>query len=97
MASIVDKPKTSNKGDLLVIKSYTIVVLLITSLNADSCWKIQNKDQKALCESQNEGKKSCCKIKNKDLRAYCEVSAYGKKSCWKIKNKDMRAMCEAQY
>ncbi len=81
----------------LIIQKYLIIIFLLTSLNAGSCWKIKNKDQKALCESENESKKSCWKIKNKDLKAYCEASAYGKKSCWKIKSKDMKAMCEAQY
>jgi len=82
----------------MIIQKSLIVFLLLTftSLNAGSCWKIKNKDQRALCESQNEGKKSCWKIKDKDTSAYCESSAYGKKSCWKIKNRDKRAMCEAE-
>ena len=75
----------------------TIVLLMLFSfVEAGNCWKIKNKDQRALCESQNEDKKSCWKIKDKDIRAYCEASAYGKKSCWKIKNRDKRAMCEAE-
>jgi len=73
-----------------------IFIMLFSFLQAGSCWKIKNKDQKALCESQNEGKKSCWKIKDKDTKAYCEASAYGKKSCWKIKNRDKRAMCDAE-
>lgn len=80
----------------MILQKSLIGLLLFTSLNGSSCWKIKNKDQKALCESKNEGKKSCWKIKNKDLKAYCETSAYNKKSCWKIKNKDMKAMCEAE-
>ena len=79
-----------------ILEKYFITSLLLTSLHAGNCWKIKNKDQKALCESKNENKKSCWKIKNKDLKAYCEASAYGKKSCWKIKSKDMKAMCEAE-
>lgn len=72
-----------------------ILVLLSLSLEAGNCWKIKDKDTKALCSSQYENKKDCWKIKNKDKRAYCEAIAYGKNSCWKIKNKDMKAMCEA--
>ena len=78
------------------IPKILILVFLVLSLHAGECWKIKNKDHKALCESKNEGKKSCWKIKDKDLKAYCEASAYGKRSCWKIKNKDAKAMCEAE-
>lgn len=72
-----------------------ILVLLSLSLEAGNCWKIKDKDTKALCFSQYENKKDCWKIKSKDKRAYCESVAYGRKSCWKIKDKDMKAMCEA--
>ena len=78
------------------MKNVLIMVLLSVFLAAGTCWKIKNKDKRALCESKNEHKKSCWKIKEKDLRAYCESSAYGKKNCWKIKNRDKRAMCEAE-
>ena len=76
----------------------TIIIILAlgTLLSAGECWKIKDRDQRALCESKNENKKSCWKIKDRDLRAYCETSAYGKKSCWKIKDKDKRAMCQAE-
>jgi len=77
-------------------KILMILAVFMMILEAGSCWKIKDKDQKALCESQDEGKKSCWKIKDKDTRAYCEASAYGKNSCWKIKNRDKRAMCEAE-
>ena len=78
------------------VRTSIIFMMLFTFLQAGSCWKINNKDQRALCESKNEHKKSCWKIKDKDTRAYCEASAYGKKSCWKIKNSDKRSMCEAE-
>ena len=78
-----------------MLKKSLLLLLVCSFLDAGSCWKIKNKDQRALCESQHESKKSCWKIKDKDTQAYCEVSAYGKKSCWKIRNKDMKAMCEA--
>ena len=74
----------------------SILVLLTFSLEAGNCWKIKDKDQKALCESIYENKKSCWKIKNKNEKAYCEAIAYDKKTCWKIKDKDLRAMCEAK-
>jgi len=73
-----------------------ILVLLSLSLDAGNCWKIQNKDTKALCESKFEHKKNCWLIKSKDTQAYCEATAYGQKSCWKIKEKDLQAMCEAE-
>ena len=73
-----------------------ILILLSLSMEAGDCWKIKNKDQRALCESKYEHKKSCWKIKNKDTRAYCEASAYGKKSCWKIKDKDAQSMCKVE-
>ena len=79
-----------------MLRKSIIFIILFSFLDAGSCWKIKNKDQRALCESQNESKKSCWKIKDKDTRAYCEASAYGKKSCWKIKNRDKRAMCESE-
>ena len=79
-----------------MLRMSIVFIMLLAFLDAGNCWKIKNQDQKALCESQNEGKKSCWKIKDKDTRAYCESSAYGKKNCWKIKNRDKRAMCEAE-
>ncbi len=78
------------------MKKIVIYIMLSVILHAGNCWKIKNKDQRALCESKNESKKSCWKIKNKDLKAYCEASAYGKKSCWKIKNKDAKEMCKSE-
>ena len=72
-----------------------ILILLSLSLEAGNCWKIKDKDTKALCQSQYENKKDCWKIKNKDKTANCEAVAYGKKSCWKIKDKNMKAMCIA--
>lgn len=79
-----------NPGKILIL------ILLTLSLEAGDCWKIIDKDQRALCESKHEDKKSCWKIKNQDTRAYCEASAYGKKSCWKIKDKDAKEMCKAE-
>jgi hypothetical protein len=76
---------------------YLLSILLFSfSLHASSCWKIKNKDTKALCESKFEHKKNCWLIKSKDTQAYCEATAYGQKSCWKIKEKDLQAMCEAE-
>ena len=73
-----------------------IFTLLSLSLEAANCWKVKNKDTKALCESKFEHKKNCWKIKNKDTRAYCEASAYDQKSCWKIKESDAREMCRVE-
>lgn len=83
---------------MLVLNNKKLLILLFLplSLEAANCWKIKNKDTKALCESKYEHKKNCWKIKNKDTQAYCEASAYGKKSCWKIKNKDAKEMCKAE-
>lgn len=64
-----------------MLRATIISMMLFVFLDAGNCWKIKNKDQRALCESQNESKKSCWKIKDKDARAYCEASAYGKQSC----------------
>jgi hypothetical protein len=76
---------------------YLLPILLFSlSLNASSCWKIKNKDMKALCESKFEHKKNCWLIKDKDTQAYCEATAYGQNSCWKIKDHDTQAMCEAE-
>ncbi len=71
-------------------------VLLSLSLEAGNCWKIKNKDQRALCESKYEDKKFCWKIKDKDTQAYCEATVYGKNTCWKIKNNDAKEMCIAE-
>jgi hypothetical protein len=73
-----------------------LLLLLTHSLEAKNCWKIKNKDTKALCESKFEHKKNCWLIKDNDLRAYCEASAYGKNSCWKIKRADDKEMCRAE-
>ena len=73
-----------------------MIILISISLNASNCWKIKNKDTKALCESKFEHKKNCWLIYNKDLQAYCEATAYGKKSCWKIKERDAKEMCIAE-
>ena len=73
-----------------------IIGLFTLSLEAGNCWKINNKDLRALCESKFESKKSCWKIKDKDSRAYCEAVVYGKNTCWKIKNKDAKEMCIAE-
>jgi hypothetical protein len=78
------------------INKVLIFIVLPLSLEAGNCWKIKNKDTKALCESKYEQKKNCWKIKNKDMQAYCEASAYGKKSCWKIKENDAKEMCRAE-
>jgi hypothetical protein len=78
------------------IFKFLAFVLLFTSLEAENCWRIQDKDQKALCESKYENQKFCWKIKDKDLQAYCEASVYRQKSCWKIKDNDMREMCKAE-
>ena len=71
-----------------------ILILLVSTLDA-KCWKIKDRDTKALCTSQYENKKDCWKIKDKDKKAYCEAVAYGRNSCGKIRDKDMRAMCRA--
>jgi len=73
-----------------------LLLLFTLSLEAKNCWKIKNKDTKALCESKFEHKKNCWLIKDNDLRAYCEASAYGKNSCWKIKSADDKEMCRAE-
>ena len=78
------------------IPKVLIIVLLFLSLEAGNCWKINNKDLRALCESKFEDKKSCWKIKDKDMQAYCEAVVYGKSTCWKIKNKDSKEMCIAE-
>ena len=78
------------------IRKILVFILLSLSLEAGNCWKVQNKDTRALCESKYEHKKNCWKIKNKDTQAYCEASAYDKKSCWKIKENDSREMCKAE-
>ncbi len=78
------------------IPKVLIFILLSLSLEAGNCWKIKNKDLKALCESKFENKKSCWKIKNNDSRAYCEATVYGKNTCWKIKDKDAKEMCIAE-
>ena len=79
-----------------MLNKILIFALLSISVEASSCWKIQNKDTKALCESKFEYKKNCWLIKDKDTQAYCEATAYSKNSCWKIKEKDLQAMCEAE-
>lgn len=73
-----------------------ILISLVLSLEAGDCWKIKDKDLRALCESKYENKKYCWKIKDKDIQAYCEASAYSKKSCWKIKNNDAKVMCKVE-
>ena len=73
-----------------------LLLLFTLSLEAKNCWKIKNKDTKALCESKYEHKKNCWRIKNSDTKAYCEASVYGKNSCWKIKNTDAKEMCIAE-
>lgn len=78
------------------IHKILIFILLALSLEAGDCWKIKDKDLRALCESKFENKKSCWKIKDQDKRAYCQASAYGKKSCWKIQNNDAKVMCQAE-
>lgn len=78
------------------IRKVLIFILLALLLEAGDCWKIKDKDLRALCESKFEYKKSCWKIKDKDRRAYCEASAYKKKSCWKIQNNDVKVMCQVE-
>ena len=74
-----------------------LMMLLFTNLlEARNCWKIRDKDTKALCESKFEHKKSCWLIKNSDTKAYCEATVYGQRSCWKIKNHDAKEMCIAE-
>ena len=73
-----------------------LVILFTLSLEAKNCWKIKNRDTKALCESKFEHKKNCWLIKDNDTKAYCEASAYGKNTCWKIKNADAKEMCIAE-
>jgi len=79
-----------------VITLLMFFILFTLSLEAKNCWKIKNKDTKALCESKYEHKKNCWRIKNSDTKAYCEASVYGKNSCWKIKNTDAKEMCIAE-
>jgi len=79
-----------------VINKILILLLLTLSLEAGNCWKIKNKDTRALCESKYEHKKNCWKIKYRDTKAYCEATAYGQNSCWKIKNNDEKEMCIAE-
>ncbi len=79
-----------------MIRKVLFFLFVSSLLQAGYCWKIKNKDQKALCESKFEKKKSCWLIKNSDLRAYCEATAYHQNSCWKIKNNDTKVMCEAE-
>lgn len=76
------------------MKTLIIALLALTSLGAE-CWKIHDKDTRALCYSVNEHKKECWKIKDKDTRAYCEAKAYNQNACWKIKDRDKRAYCNA--
>ena len=81
-------------------KCLSRIVLLLSvftlTLEAKNCWKIKNRDTKALCESKYEHKKNCWLIKNSDTKAYCEASVYGQRSCWKIKNSDAKEMCIAE-
>ena len=78
------------------ITKVLIFILLSLSLEAGNCWKINNKDQRALCESKYEHKKCCWKIQDKATQAYCEATAYGENTCWKIKNNDAKEMCKAE-
>ena len=80
----------------MLIRMVWVVIGVCGLLEASSCWKINNLDNRALCEAKFEHKKSCWKIKSADLRAYCEATAEHKKSCWKIKENDLKAMCEAE-
>ena len=73
-----------------------IFTLLSLSLEAGNCWKIKNKDTRALCESKFEHKKNCWEIKDRDMKAYCEAIAYGDNTCWKIKSSDKKEMCIAE-
>ena len=76
---------------------YVLVLFgLVLNAEANNCWKIKNKDTKALCESKFEHKKNCWLIKASDMKAYCEATAYGKNACWKIKNADYKEMCIAE-
>ena len=79
-----------------IIAALMLFILFTLLLQAKNCWKINNKDTKALCESKFEHKKNCWLIKNSDIKAYCEASAYGKSTCWKIKNADAKEMCIAE-
>ena len=79
-----------------LIGTLLLLVLFAPLLEAKNCWKIKNKDTKALCESKFEHKKNCWLIKDSDTKAYCEASAYGQRSCWKIKNNDAKEMCIAE-
>jgi len=90
---------TSNKKGkyTMYIKNIFLIFCVgISILSSGSCWKIKNKDNKAMCESKFEHKKHCWLIYNKDLQAYCEATAYGKNSCWKIQERDLQAICEAE-
>ena len=75
---------------------WLLLLLFTLSLDAKNCWKIKNKDTKALCESKFEDKKNCWLIKDNDTKAYCEASVYGRNTCWKIKNVDAKEMCIAE-
>ena len=79
-----------------IIYLLLMILFFCSTSMANSCWKIKNKDTKALCESKFEHKKNCWKIKSKDMQAYCEATVYGKAACWKIKEKDLQALCEAE-
>jgi len=81
----------------MILKFFLIFFSIsFTVFASDNCWKVKNRDTKALCESKFEGKKHCWKIKNDDMRAYCEASAERKRSCWKIKEHDYKEMCFAE-
>ncbi len=87
----------TTEGEAMKFTSITIIILIATTtvpVNAGSCWKIKNRDQKAYCESIQENKRHCWLIKDQDLKALCETIAYGKRNCWLIKDKDKQAYCE---